>query len=42
MTELIKQYISERYDGQVVKCEIETIPSDYLCMYGLLLIPNKD
>lgn len=40
MIELIKQYLNERYDGQVVQCEIETVPENCLYMYGLLLIPN--
>ena len=42
MIELIKQYFNERYDGQVVQCEIETVPENCLYMYGLLLIPNKE
>lgn len=42
MIELIKQYITERFDVQVVQCEIESVPENYLYMYGLLLIPNKE
>lgn len=40
MIELIKQYITERFDVQAVQCEIDTVPENCLYMYGLLLIPN--
>lgn len=41
MIELIKQYITDRFDVQAVQCEIETVPENCLYMYGLLLI-RKD
>jgi len=41
MIELIKQYINDRFDVQIVQCELETVPVNCLYMYGLLLIPNR-
>lgn len=41
MIELIKQYINDRFDVQIVQCETETVPENCLYMYGLLLIPNR-
>ena len=41
MIELIKQYITDRFDVQAIQCEIETVPENCLYVYGLLLIPNR-